>query len=108
VLNKEGNANQRKRYVSRLSTLFLSTNVFFLSARNSEKRVGYGQPTPARLGTPDSVRCARLVRVNSLLSGLDDGIWLKFTGPSGVAPDCPVRRPRRTRRSREMEKATWL
>jgi hypothetical protein len=39
--------------------------VFCLSARNSEKiigkRVGYVQQTPARLGTPDSVRCARLV-----------------------------------------------
>jgi hypothetical protein len=43
----------------------LSTNVFCLSARNSEKRigkrVGYVQQTPAWLGTPDSVRCARLV-----------------------------------------------
>jgi hypothetical protein len=40
--------------------------VFCLSARNSEKiigkRVGYVQQTPARSGTPDSVRCARLVR----------------------------------------------
>jgi hypothetical protein len=41
-------------------------------------------------GAPDSVRCTRLVRVNSLLSGLDGGIRLKFTGPSGGAPDCPV------------------
>jgi hypothetical protein len=40
--------------------------VFCLSARNSEKRigkrVGYVQQTPARLGTPDNFRCARLVR----------------------------------------------
>jgi hypothetical protein len=35
------------------------------------------------LGAPDSVRCARLVRVNSLLSGLDNGIRLKITGLSG-------------------------
>jgi hypothetical protein len=42
------------------------------------------------------------------LSGVDDGVRLKFTGRSGSAPDCPVSHPRRTRRSREMEKATWL
>jgi hypothetical protein len=59
-------------------------------------------------GTPDSVRCARLVRVNSPLSGFDGGVQLKITGPSGGAPDCPVSHPRRTRRSRETEKATWL
>ena len=35
------------------------------------------------LGAPDSVRCARLVHVNSLLSGLDNGIRLKITGLSG-------------------------
>jgi hypothetical protein len=39
--------------------------MFCLSTRNSEKRigkrVGYVQQTPARPGTPDSVRCARLV-----------------------------------------------
>jgi hypothetical protein len=50
-------ANHITRYVSRLSNWFLSTNVFCLSARNSEKRiakrVGYVQQTPARLGTPD-------------------------------------------------------
>jgi hypothetical protein len=86
--------------------------VFCLSARNSEKRIGKRvgnmQPISARLGTPDNVRCARLVRVNSPLSGLDGGVWLKFTGLSGGAPDCPVSRQRRTRRSREAEKATWL
>jgi hypothetical protein len=32
---------------------------------------------------PDSVQCARLVRVKRPLSGLDDGVRLKFTGPSG-------------------------
>jgi hypothetical protein len=55
-------------------------------------------------GAPDSVRCARLVRVNSPLSGLDDGVRLKFTGPSGGAPDCPVSHPRRTRRPREKQR----
>jgi hypothetical protein len=51
-----------------------------------------------------TVRCARLVRVNSPLSGLDGGVRLKFTGPSGGAPDCPVSHPRRTRRPREKQK----
>jgi hypothetical protein len=82
--------------------------VFYLSARNSEKRigkrVGYVQQTPAWLGTPDSVRCARLVCVNSPLSGLDDGVRLKFTGPSGGAPDCPVSHPRRTRCPRNKQR----
>jgi hypothetical protein len=39
--------------------------------------------------------------VNSPLSGFNGGVRLKFTGLSGGAPDCPVSRPRRTRRSRE-------
>src|SRR5688572_2358815 len=39
--------------------------------------------------------------VNRPLSGLDDGVWLYFTGLSSGAPDCPVSRPRRSRRSRE-------
>jgi hypothetical protein len=55
-------------------------------------------------GAPDSVRCARLVRVKSPLSGLDGGVRLKITGPSGGAPDCPVSRPRRTRRPREKQR----
>jgi hypothetical protein len=66
-------------------------------------------------GAPNSVRCARLVRVNSLLSGarlvrvnsllsgFDGGVRLKITRPSGGAPDCPVSHPRRTRRSREKD-----
>ena len=82
--------------------------MFCLRARNSEKRigkrVGYVQQTPARLGTPDSVRCARLVHVNLPLSGLDCGVRLKITGPSGGAPDCPVSHPRRTRRPREKQR----
>jgi hypothetical protein len=41
--------------------------------------------------------------VNSPLLGFDDGVWLKFTGPSGGAPDYPVSHPRRTRRSREKD-----
>jgi hypothetical protein len=55
-------------------------------------------------GAPDSVRCARLVRVNSPLSGLDSGVRLKFTGPSGGAPDCPVSHPLRTCRPREKQR----
>jgi hypothetical protein len=39
--------------------------------------------------------------VNSPLSGFDGGVQLKITGLSGGAPDCPVSRPWRTRRSRE-------
>jgi hypothetical protein len=39
--------------------------------------------------------------VNRSLSGLDGGVRLKFTGLSNGAPDCPVSRPRRSRRSRE-------
>jgi hypothetical protein len=38
------------------------------------------------------------------LSGLDDGVRLKFTGPSGCAPDCPVSHPRRTCRPREKQR----
>jgi hypothetical protein len=50
-----------------------------------------------------TVWCARMVRVNSPLSGFNDGIRLKFTGPSGGAPYCPVSHPRRTHRSREKD-----
>jgi hypothetical protein len=61
----------RTRCVSRLSELFFSTNIFYLSARNNEKRIakslGSVQPklcsvwhTGLSGGTPDSVRCARL------------------------------------------------
>jgi hypothetical protein len=61
VLNKEGNANQWKRYVSRFSTLLLSTNVFCLSARNSaekkrfelQKDLAVCSQTLVRSGTPD-------------------------------------------------------
>jgi hypothetical protein len=48
-----------------------------------------------------TVRCARPVSVNRPLSGLNDGVRLYITGLSGGAPDCPVSRPRRSRRSRE-------
>jgi hypothetical protein len=41
--------------------------------------------------------------VNSPLSGLDGGVRLKFTGPSGGALDCPVSHPRRTHRPREKQ-----
>jgi hypothetical protein len=51
-----------------------------------------------------TVRCARLVRVNSPLSGLDGGVRLKFTGPSGGVTDCPVSHPRRTRHPREKQR----
>jgi hypothetical protein len=61
------------------------------------KRLGCVQPNSnsawhTRLsgGAPDSVRCARLVRVNLPLSGFNGGVWLKFTRLSGGAPDCPV------------------
>jgi hypothetical protein len=42
--------------------------------------------------------------VNSPLSGLDGGVRLKITGPSGGAPDCLVSHPRRTRRPREKQR----
>jgi hypothetical protein len=60
--------------------------VFCLSARNSERRKGkdLAPCSQLQLGLAHrTVRCARLVRVNSPLSGLDDGVWLKITGPSG-------------------------
>jgi hypothetical protein len=79
------------------------------------ERVGCVQPTPARPGTPDCPVVHRTVSgargwlmVNQLLSGIDGVVRLKFTGLSGGAPDCPVSHPRRTRRSRETEKVTWL
>jgi hypothetical protein len=46
--------------------------------------------------------------VNRLLSGNDGVVRLKFTGLSSSAPDCPVSHPRRTCRSWEKKKATWL
>jgi hypothetical protein len=96
------------------------------------KRLGSVQPnfslvwhTRLSGGAPDSVRCARLVRVNSPLLGFDDGVRLKITGPSGEptvasangrphnlrttegransrqgAPDCPVRQRARSCNSR--------
>jgi hypothetical protein len=65
----------------------LSTNVFCLSARKSEKRigkrVGYVQQTPAWLGTPDCPVVHRTVSgapgwfaANSPLSGFDGGVQL--------------------------------
>jgi hypothetical protein len=60
------------------------------------------------LGAPDCPVVHRTVSgapgpvpVNRLLSGLDGGVRLQFTGLSGGAPDCPVSHPRRSRRSRE-------
>jgi hypothetical protein len=60
------------------------------------------------LGAPDCPVVHRTVSgvpgpvpMNRLLSGLHGGVWLKITGLSGVAPDCPVSRLRRSRRSRE-------
>jgi hypothetical protein len=74
------------------------------------KRLGGVQPNSSSAlhtglsgGAADSVRCARLVCVNSPLLGFDGGVRLKITGPSGGAPDCPVSHPRRTRRSREKD-----
>jgi hypothetical protein len=56
------------------------------------------QPTPARLGTPDCPVVHRTVSgapglspVKWLLSGIDCGVRLKFTGLSGGAPDCSIR-----------------
>jgi hypothetical protein len=80
------------------------------------KRLGCVQPNSSSVwhtglsgGAPDSVRCARLVRMNSPLSGFDGGVQLKIIGPSGESsavnsllsgkargrrgyksPDCPV------------------
>jgi hypothetical protein len=42
--------------------------------------------------------------VNSPLSGLDGGVRLKITGPSGGALDCPVSHPRRTCRPQEKQR----
>jgi hypothetical protein len=62
------NANQRTMYVSRLSELFLNTNIVYLSARKSAKKRKLElekswlntTKTSSGLGTPDSVRCPRL------------------------------------------------
>jgi hypothetical protein len=81
-------ANQGTRYVSRLSTLFLSTNmvIYVLETvlRREEtnwKRVV--QPTPARPGTPDYPVVHRTVSgapgwptVNRLLLGIDGVVRL--------------------------------
>jgi hypothetical protein len=60
------------------------------------------------LGAPDCPVVHRTVSgapgwhlVNCLLLGLDGGVRLKITGLSGGAPDYPVSRLRRSRRSRE-------
>jgi hypothetical protein len=70
---------------------------------------------PARPGTPYCPVVHRTVSggpgwptVNQLLLGIDGVVRLKFTGLFGGAPDYPVSHPRRTRRSREMKKETWL
>jgi hypothetical protein len=83
--------------------------------KKKRERVGCVQPTPARPGTPDSLvvhwtvfGASRSLPMNQLLSGIDGVVRLKFTGLSGGAPDSPVSHPRRTRRSRETEKAMWL
>jgi hypothetical protein len=79
------------------------------------ERVGCVQPTLARPGTLDCPVAHRTVSgapgwptLNRLLSGIDGVVRLEITGLSGGAPDCPVSHPRRTRRSREMKKVTWL
>jgi hypothetical protein len=87
MLNEEKSANQDMRYVSRLSTLFWVLTYFCLSARNRKrkncKRLGCVQPKSSSAwhtglsgGAPDSVWCARLVRVNRSLSGLNGGVRL--------------------------------
>jgi hypothetical protein len=74
------------------------------------KRVGCVQQIPARPGTPDCPVVHRTVSgalgwspVKWLLSGIDSGVRLKFTGLFGGAPDCLVSHPRRTRRSWKKE-----
>jgi hypothetical protein len=71
VPNEKRSANHVTRYISRLSNIVLTTNMFYLRARNREKRrrkgLGSKQPTLSSVwhtrlsgGAPDSVRCARL------------------------------------------------
>jgi hypothetical protein len=67
--------------------------------------------SPTRPGTPDCLVVHRTVSgapgwsaVNLPLSGFDDGVRLKITGPSGGAPDRPVSHPQRTRRPREKQR----
>jgi hypothetical protein len=87
VPNKARSANQGKRYVSRLGDLVLCTNMIiqvleivtkeekektWLCAANSSSAWHTGLSG----GAPNSVRCARLVRVKRPLSGLDDGVRL--------------------------------
>jgi hypothetical protein len=85
----------RTRCVSTLSELFLGTNIFCLSARNSEKRIakclGSVQPKLCSIwhsrlsgGAPDSVRCARLNSGEQAALG-------RSLAPYGYnSPDCPV------------------
>jgi hypothetical protein len=84
-------------------------------AEKKWKRIGTVQPTPAQPGTPDCPVVHRIVSsapgwptVNQLLSGTGGVVRLQITGLSGGSPNCPVSHPRRTRRSRELNKATWL
>jgi hypothetical protein len=106
-------ANQRTRYVSRPSELLFSTNMFVQvleTVQRKQKRIW------KRLGCEQP----------SICSGLAHRTVQWCTGQCPVrqagqrrssrsrestelydynSPDCPVSHPRRTRRSREMEKA---
>jgi competence protein ComGC len=84
----------------------------WISGEAEENRIAkdlavYSQ-IPVRPSTPDCPVVHRTVSgapgwssVNSPLSGFEGGVRLKIIELSGGAPDCPVSRPRRTRRSRE-------
>jgi hypothetical protein len=84
----------------RLSTLFLETNVLCLSAGNRKRTIGNALARAAKtllsLGAPDcpvvhpTVRCARLARANSLLSGFHRRRTTIIHRTVRCAPDCPV------------------
>jgi hypothetical protein len=87
-------ANHVKRYVSRLSTLFLRTNVLCLNAGNRKNRIenemALFSQSLLSLGAPDSVRCARLARANWSLSRNRRRCTAIIHRTVWCAPDCPV------------------
>jgi hypothetical protein len=77
-------------------------------AEKKWKRIGSVQPTPARPGTPDCLVAHRAVSGAPGWPASTDYSRESMEVYDYKSPDCPVSHPRRTHRSREMKKATWL
>jgi hypothetical protein len=102
-------ANQSKRYVSRLSTSFLWTNIVCLSARKSAEKRGIGLQKTWLWAASLQLSLAHQIvsgapgwsAVNSPLSGFDGGVRLSFTGLSGEPTVASANgRPRNLRATR--------